>query len=139
YNYFRDYDPETGRYVESDPIGLDGGLNTYGYVEGNPLTGFDPFGLSKYDQFYGLPKKFWQWYHRNEKRPGDDDLNKEDAERLHKEWEDQGKPGPDNKGNDWKGIFIPPSIELMCSVDPCNQYCAAWGYTCDDGKWCKNE
>ncbi|WP_371920627.1 RHS repeat domain-containing protein [Pseudomonas sp. HMWF032] len=46
YNYFRDYDPETGRYVESDPIGLAGGLNTYGYVMGNPLRYIDPKGES---------------------------------------------------------------------------------------------
>lgn len=46
YNYFRDYDPETGRYVESDPIGLAGGLNTYGYVYANPLKLIDPYGLA---------------------------------------------------------------------------------------------
>ena len=49
YNYFRSYDPQTGRYIESDPIGLSGGLNPYTYVFGNPVGYSDSPGLMGYD------------------------------------------------------------------------------------------
>ena len=60
YNYFRDYDPQVGRYIESDPIGLKGGLSTFGYVGQNPIKRVDPSGLiewnggyTAYTVFYG--------------------------------------------------------------------------------------
>ncbi|ROU08958.1 RHS repeat-associated core domain-containing protein [Lysobacter enzymogenes] len=46
YNYFRDYDPSTGRYIQSDPIGLAGGSNTYLYAGGSPGNLADMFGLA---------------------------------------------------------------------------------------------
>jgi len=46
YNYFRTYDPTNGGYTQSDPIGLNGGMNSFGYVGGNPINGVDPFGLT---------------------------------------------------------------------------------------------
>jgi RHS repeat-associated protein len=53
YNTFRDYEPGTGRYSQSDPIGLAGGVSTYGYVGGSPLGYIDPQGLEP--RLYALP------------------------------------------------------------------------------------
>jgi RHS repeat-associated protein len=45
HNWFRTYNPATGRYEQSDPIGLAGGISTYGYVKAAPLRNMDFYGL----------------------------------------------------------------------------------------------
>jgi RHS repeat-associated protein len=47
YNYYRTYQPNQGRYTQNDPIGLDGGLNRMGYVDGDPINFTDPEGLTR--------------------------------------------------------------------------------------------
>lgn len=60
YNYFRDYDPVIGRYVESDPIGVWGGLNTYAYVAGDPTRRIDPRGQRPVDPLPPAPN--WPFF-----------------------------------------------------------------------------
>jgi RHS repeat-associated protein len=56
-SWHRFYDPATGRYISADPIGLEGGINLYGYVQNDPVNKVDPLGLSNYGP---LAPGMWQ-------------------------------------------------------------------------------
>ena len=63
-NWNRDYDPSIGRYLQSDPIGLRGGLSTFGYVGQSPTNAIDPKGLVRiYGDWCGPD---WTGGHMNE-------------------------------------------------------------------------
>jgi len=100
----RDYSPEIGRWTAKDPILFYGGdSNLYGYVDSDPINSIDPTGLSKTDKLFGLSKRFWNWYHKKIKQPGDADLDKDGADFWYNQWKDMGKPRPDNKKPGGKG------------------------------------
>ena len=61
YNFYRTYDPATGRYLESDPIGLIAGLNTYAYVGNVPTMRIDPFGLHSPQNEFDEPLYVPDW------------------------------------------------------------------------------
>jgi RHS repeat-associated protein len=123
YNYFRDFDPNIGRYAESDPIGLQGGLNTYLYVTSNPLASFDPFGLSKIPGWpQGLPEP-----------PLSDDkmrpLTKEQLDQLYKELRKRNMGPEANKVKRYqkvrliRGSSLKRGIGIMCIPGILDEYC----------------
>ncbi len=52
YNHFREYDPDTGHYAQSAPIGLNGGVNTYAYVRENPVMFLNNMNLLTINENY---------------------------------------------------------------------------------------
>jgi RHS repeat-associated protein len=83
YNYFRDYDPAKGRYLESDPVGLSGGTNTYAYVANGPTYDTDRLGLCP-----------------SAKRAGDDDDIFAKIEKIKRRVEETKRGNDSNRGDE---------------------------------------
>ena len=101
YNYFRSYQAGQGRYSQSDPIGLAGGLNRFGYAETNPVSFIDADGLvaSRDPWFgYGGDKGFKDWWHGQKPYYGGQDIpNKEVCDNLYKDYKESNERGKGSK------------------------------------------
>lgn len=105
-NWFRDYDSSVGRYFQSDPVGLTGGVNTYDYVNSNPLTLFDMDGLSPTGGMTPIPGeiKGGPWSPASGQRPGTFYGPKQPkGPRTQLNWvPPEGKGGPPGSEGYWK-------------------------------------
>lgn len=116
----RQYSPETGRYLQFDPVGMQGGWNGYTYAENSPLLFIDPLGLTAKDPWfgYGADQGFKDWWHKMKPYYGGQDIpNKEVCDNLYKDYRDEqerGKGGKSSKGGQKKGDPRRPNVnELM--------------------------
>lgn len=114
YNVNRDYEANTGRYVQSDPLGVAAGPNTYLYVNGNPLGYSDALGLTPKDKWWQFTDRdFQRWYHQCWKEKGARDATREELAEAYSEWLSRGAP---RGGRCWGGE--PPCPQLVPSPEP---------------------
>jgi RHS repeat-associated protein len=130
YNGHRDYSPRVGRYQQSDPIGLDGGVNTFAYVQGNPVQYVDPLGQARHGGKTGqwwefTDRNFQRWFHQCVKGPGDPDATREELADAYAQWVDYGRPDGKN------GCGGPPPAP---AGSPAGSPAGAAGAACEDCK-----
>lgn len=114
YNRFRYYSPETGQYVSSDPIGLLGGFNPYGYV-GIPTVFVDPLGLSSFNPFeYGEITDFPKGLHFGQNRiaPNFSEIGSQAHDSI------RGRPISDVAADIRAGVISPESFVISYTIDP---------------------
>jgi RHS repeat-associated protein len=104
-NYYvrnRYYSPTLGRWLTRDPIGYQGGINLYGFVNSSPVGNVDAAGLWYTDQWFGFNNPVFRgWVHREMKDKGDEDIpDKEQMEALFELWEKLGRPNSEGHKTD---------------------------------------
>ena len=137
----RYYDPSVGRFIGSDPSGFGGGLNSYAYVDGNPISLIDPSGLD-WIEYTGQTLTVWSGKYQD--RAGAPLAQCKASSGLpgHQSPSEQNSPdaGPVPEGHYWINLALDPHRWASFYL-PTNELAAAYGvqrirpeYSLSDGR-----
>lgn len=123
YNVNRDYDPATGRYLQSDPIGLAGGINTYAYAGSSPAMAIDWLGLQSRDlesiyRYSGATSPSVGYHPYSISVPLCSECSLTDAFNAMRNFSAPGAPYARDGTRD---LLLPGSNPIRQTVDPCNR------------------